>query len=120
MQIINNMKTYLVPLVALSVFGPLLSVARAGQTPSPINTFVPIVSRELAETPGQVELQLTLNENGYVTSASVKSSSNSKLEAPCLNAIRQWRYTVPAGANSTFVQPFRFGGETIDTTSVAA
>lgn len=121
MQIINNMKTCFLPLVALSVFGPLLSSSvRAGQMPSPINTVVPIVSRELAETPGQVELQLTLNENGYVTSASVKSSSNSKLEAPCLKAIRQWRYTVPAGVNSTFVQPFRFGGETIDTTSVAA
>lgn len=98
----------------------LVSSAGARQIPSPIDTVVPVVSRELASTPGEVELQLTLNENGYVTSAVVKSSSNSKLEGPCLKAIRQWRYTAPTDPTSSFVQPFRFGGEIMDTTSVAA
>jgi TonB family protein len=109
------------PLLLLALLGQLTSVSmHAGQIPSPIDTVAPVVSEELASTPGQVELQLTLNENGYVTSATVKSSSNFKLEAPCLKAIRQWRYTAPTAADTTFVQPFRFGGNTIDTTSVAA
>jgi TonB family protein len=109
------------PLLLLAVVGLIVSPsARAGQIPSPIDTVVPAVSRELAETPGQVELQLTLNENGYVTSAVVKSSSNSKLEGPCLKAVRQWRYTAPKDVTVSFVQPFRFGGDTIDTTSIAA
>lgn len=108
-------------LLLLAVLGSVVfSPAWAGQTPSPIDTVVPVVSSDLAATPGQVELLLTLNENGYVTSAVVKSSSNLKLEGPCLKAIRQWRYTAPADVTASFVQPFRFGGETIDTTSIAA
>jgi TonB family protein len=109
------------PLLLLALLGQLSSVSMfAGQVPSPIDTVAPVVSQDLASTPGQVELQLTLNENGYVSSAAVKSSSNYKLEGPCLRAIRQWRYTAPTSATETFVQPFRFGGDTIDTTSIAA
>ena len=111
--------TQIVPL--LIVLGPLaLLPARAGQIPSPIDTVVPVVSRELANSPGEVELQLSLNSSGYVTDAVVKHSTNPKLEGPCLAAIRQWRYTAPSSSSSSFVQPFRFGGETIDTTAIAA
>jgi TonB family protein len=120
MQLTNIMKKSY-PLLLLAILGQIVSLsARAGQIPSPIDTVVPVISRELAATPGQVELQLTLNENGYVTSAVVKSSSNAKLEGPCLKAVRQWRYTAPRDPTVSFVQPFRFGGETMDTTSLAA
>ena len=114
------MKKTSLPLL-LALLCQLMSPSvRAGQTPSPIDTVAPLVPAELAESPGQVELLLTLNESGYVTSAVVKSSSSLKLEEPCLKAIRQWRYTAPADVAMTFVQPFRFGGETIDTTSLTA
>jgi TonB family protein len=109
------------PILLLLVFGLIASPSlRAGQVPSPIDTVAPVVPAELAAMPGEVELQITLNENGYVTSAAVKSSSNFKLEGPCLKAIQQWRYTAPAAGTASFVQPFRFGGETIDTTSVTS
>ena len=110
---------HIIPL--LLIVGQLMCTnARAAQIPSPIDTAMPIVSEELATAPGEVELQLTLNEHGYVIDASVKRSTNPKLEAPCLAAIRQWRYMVPAGSGISFIQPFRFGGEMMDTASLGA
>lgn len=105
----------------LAVLSQLVVVsARAGQIPTPINTTAPSVSTELATRPGEVELLITLNGHGYVIGAEVKRSTNPELNRPSLVAIRQWRYTAPAVAGTTFVQSFRFGGDTIDTTPIAA
>lgn len=114
------MKSFrLLPLLAL--LGRLgLTPVFAAPLPSPITTVAPIVSEELAATPATVELAITLNPHGYVTQAEVRRSTDARLDKACLAAIRQWRYTPPDQDGVAFIQPFRFGGDTIDTTPIAA
>lgn len=109
----------LIPLLAL--LGRLtLAPASAAPLPTPVTTVAPMVSEELAATPATVELAITLNPHGYVTQAEVRRSTDARLNRACLAAIRQWRYTPPEKDGVAFIQPFRFGGDTIDTTPVAA
>jgi len=114
------MKYYrtIVLLAALSQF--INASANAEQSLSRIATTVPIVSPDLAFAPGEVELKITLNRFGYVTGAEVLRSSNFQLNAPCLAAIRQWRYSNPSADGAVFVQPFQFGDGIVDTTPIAA
>lgn len=106
-------------ILLLAVLSQLVfSFARAG-LPTPVTTVAPTVSEELASIPGEVELLITLNSHGYVTKAEVKSSTNPKLDRACLAAVRQWRYSEPPADGAAFIQPFRFGGDTIDTTTLA-
>lgn len=97
-----------------------LPLYAASNAPTAITAVAPVVSPELATNPGSVELIIKLNAHGYVTEAKVKSSTDARLEGPCLDAIRQWRYALDQQTSSAFVQPFQFGGNLIDTAPVAS
>lgn len=108
-------------IVLLAVLSQLVNAsAHAEQSLSRIKTAVPVVSRDLASAPGEVELKITLNRHGYVTGAEVLRSTNFELNAPCLAAIRQWRYSNPSADSAVFVQPFQFGNGIVDNTPIAA
>lgn len=106
--------------IALFLACLALAFRAATAAPSILTSATPVVPSALAGQPGSVELLIKLNAHGYVTEAKVKSSTDARLEAPCLAAIRQWRYAVDRQTEASFIQPFHFGGELIDTAPIAS
>ena len=80
--------------------------------PRPLVTKMPVIPAAFASTTGQVELLVETNAHGFVTRATIKSSTQSGLDQPCLDAIRQWKFTPATKAGqpvpATFVQPLEF------------
>lgn len=83
---------------------PAVSTAAAAPVPLQIAEYVepalPDRLRRNLQADGDVVINFTVNRDGSVADASVRSSSDTALEPIALDAVRQWRYKPIADARS--------------------
>lgn len=76
-------------------------------------TVTPEVPNALRGVTGQVEVAITIDENGNVTDAQVHKASYEEFSAPALAAARQWKFAAALKDGkpiaSSAVLPFQFG-----------
>jgi len=87
--------------VALS---PAASAKEALQLADYVEPVLPERVRRRLQADGEVVVQFTVNADGSVADASVRSSSDRALDAISLEAVRQWRYRPVASAQTHAVQ----------------
>lgn len=100
--------------VAALLAGPTLLQA---SPPSIIHSESPSIPARFADANGDVVIEATVNEQGYVTGATITETFDPKLGAACLSAFRSWRFAPAIRDGQPTVarvkQPFRFGEGTL-------
>lgn len=88
--------------------------ARVDKRPEVLKASHPVLPAELLRVKGMVSVVLTLDEAGTVLEVEVQKSTDERLDAPTLAALRSWRFQ-PAEVDSKpvrtrLVVPVRFEG----------
>lgn len=105
----------LIQSVGFAVAATLVSATSVALDARPRLLHAPVPRLPRAELMAEAEVELTIqiNEKGNVINATVRRATNPRLAAPCVAAVRRWRYAPPrqdgAAVTATFIQPLHFG-----------
>jgi|GEM_PF-1480541 len=96
-------------------------LTETGIIPEPMETPMPSFRSMKIPADSFVNLLLVLDEEGYVTEASISDSSDKSLESPVLRAVKKWRY-YPAYEDGKrksckIIQPIRFNSDLMITSA---